>query len=736
MNGIHKGHVLAGLLLTAALLAPAPARAAPAPLVVLDARDPSAGTGTWANRGTLGPFRRVGTPYVRPILGVPAVTFDGVYDAYQGPVSVPVLEGAAPRTVEVWAYNPNVESDEETLVTWGKRGGPERTLMAFGWGGHPDWGAATHWAAELSWNGTPRPGRWHLLAYTYDGKTARVYDDGVQKSSRDVALATAPGSTINVGAQNGADGKVEFVQAASLEIASVRVLPAALTAGEIARDFDADAVRFGASRNDVLLGAPAPQPALRTAPDRSIVPLRDALAANLAAFPVAQPALGTRPPRFRAVALSGPLVRVGGHTWTAFSFTTPPGVRRQLRWFLSLPRNVTAWFLTPAEGPVTQTFLDFNRVATAAERAQAPLGLTDAEREVFHQRSEPGTLRPAATYLMYFQCPDGRPDPVRVSMTLAPEGVEPAPEAARAARRRPARVPPAAAPEGAAIQWDALEGLQIGLLTLEPDKDAQGSATGTARVGAIVVNNTRFTLSSLTLLVEILGRQGEEPIVVPFTATEFAGLGDMDKRARRVQTRLPPLSRAWVEDARLRVTAPGAVLPAGGYWMEVVAARGRAAPVRRSSPGATLAAAASLGDLAAARAVVGAHPEAINVPRQGETPLHQAAISGHLAVARLLLDHGARTEARDAAGFTPLMRAVESGRLTLVRLLLARRADPTVQDPGGHALLDLARVAADPPGGSKQIADAVAAAGRGELPPEPAGPPPPWGLKFWHKGGG
>jgi len=730
MNGIQKGRVLAWLLLTAAFLAP-PARAAPAPLVVLDARDPSAGTETWANRGTLGPFRRVGTPHVRPILGIPAVTFDGVYDAYQGPVSVPALEGAAPRTIEVLAYNPNVESDEETLVTWGKRGGPERTLMAFGWGAHPEWGAATHWAAELSWNGTPRPGRWHLLAYTYDGTTARVYDDGVRKSSRDVALATAPGSTINVGAQNGADGKIEFVQAASLEIASVRVLPAALTAGEIARDFDADAGRFRASRSDALLGAPAPPPPPQTAFDRSVVPVRDALAANLAALPVAQPALGTHPPRFQTVALTGPVVRVSGHSWTAFVFTTPPGVSRQLRWFLSLPRNVTAWFLVPAEGPLEQTFLGYDRVATAEERAQAPLGLTDAERRVFHQRSEPGTLRPAATYLMYFLCPDGRPDPVKVSMTLAPEGEEPAPPHPRAARRRPARAASAPAPEGV-IPWDALEGLQLGLLTLEPDKDALGDTTGTARVGATVVNNTRFTFSSLTLLVEILGKQGEEPVVVPFTATGFAGLGDV----RKVQARLPPRARAWIEDPCLSLTAPGAVLPAGGYWMEVVAARGRAAPVRRSSPGAMLAEAAFLGDLATVRAVLGAHPEAIRVLTRGETPLHQAAIAGHLAAARLLLDHGAPMEMRDAAGATPLMRAVEGGHLTLVRLLLARRADPTVKDPGGHSLLDLARVTADTPGVSQGIADAVAAAGRGELPSEPASLPTPWGLKFWHKGSG
>ena len=35
-----------------------------------------------------------------------------------------------------------------------------------------------HWAADLGWNGTPSAGRWHYLVYTFDGKTARVYDNG------------------------------------------------------------------------------------------------------------------------------------------------------------------------------------------------------------------------------------------------------------------------------------------------------------------------------------------------------------------------------------------------------------------------------------------------------------------------------------------------------------------------------------------------------------------------------
>src|SRR5258707_331907 len=81
-----------------------------APLVALDARDPSAGAETWKNNGSLGAFARVGSPKVADIAGVRAVVFDGRRDAYRGPRSVPALEGRRPRTIEVWALNPSVDS--------------------------------------------------------------------------------------------------------------------------------------------------------------------------------------------------------------------------------------------------------------------------------------------------------------------------------------------------------------------------------------------------------------------------------------------------------------------------------------------------------------------------------------------------------------------------------------------------------------------------------------------------
>lgn len=236
-------------------LRPAAAQNSPPLLVDLDAREASAGMAQWNSHGTLGAFERIGRPKVVEIDGVKAVAFDGKQDAYRGPNAVPEIAGNRPRTIEVWAYNPSLDSDEEALVSLGKRGGPDGTLLAFGWGRNPAYGAVAHWAADLGWNGVPKPKRWHYLVYTYDGKTARVYDNGLEKSAREVALNTAAGFPVVLAAETNGNGKIQFTneytgaqQAGSLLLATVRIRSSALTAEQIGRTFDTEAARFGAER--------------------------------------------------------------------------------------------------------------------------------------------------------------------------------------------------------------------------------------------------------------------------------------------------------------------------------------------------------------------------------------------------------------------------------------------------------------------------------------------------------
>lgn len=229
----------------------------PSLLVELDARDPSAGAEVWKNHTSLGDFQRIGKPLMATVAGVRAVLFDGKQDAYRG-VSSAFLQGHAPRTIEVWAYNPSLDSDEETLVSWGKRGGPDTSVMAFGWGRNPAYGAATHWAADMGWNGVPTDRHWHYLVYTYDGKTAKVYDNGVEKNRREVLLQTADGFPLLVAAQTRSDGKIQFIneytgqqQAGSFALATLRIHAVALAEQQIRKVFDAESARFGATRQEV-----------------------------------------------------------------------------------------------------------------------------------------------------------------------------------------------------------------------------------------------------------------------------------------------------------------------------------------------------------------------------------------------------------------------------------------------------------------------------------------------------
>ena len=168
-------------------------------LFVLNALAPDAG-------GALGGgFTRVGTPTVKLIGGQHAVFFDGKGDTYELAQAPAELCGAHPRTVEVWAFKESVRGDEETLIGWGRRGGPTASNMALNWGNNGAYGGATHWSADMGWHGTPKAGQWHHLVYTYDGKTARLYDNGAEKANMDLRLATPQGFPIRLAVQNAAD---------------------------------------------------------------------------------------------------------------------------------------------------------------------------------------------------------------------------------------------------------------------------------------------------------------------------------------------------------------------------------------------------------------------------------------------------------------------------------------------------------------------------------------------------
>jgi len=177
----------------------------------------------WPNRGTLGgDFTAVGNIVVGVVKddgGVKhkAALFDG--SSYlEGPSSTPCLEYGSTRMIDVLVYTPWV-GWADPLVTWGHLGGPSGTYMALNYG-ESLVGAVSHWddssepplLYDMGWEGghnpAPKAGIWWDLSYTYDGKTATAYVNGVSESIRSpIALNTYGGTPIRIGAMPDHTGK-------------------------------------------------------------------------------------------------------------------------------------------------------------------------------------------------------------------------------------------------------------------------------------------------------------------------------------------------------------------------------------------------------------------------------------------------------------------------------------------------------------------------------------------------
>jgi hypothetical protein len=250
-------------------------------LVDLRVDDIAPGATSWLNNGSLGgSFSLVGQSTPGAMVnnfgasGVPGVVFTGAEPgfpgtAFQGPAAPAGITGAGTRSIEVWAFNPGVEN-EETLVSWGRRGGPNGSNLSFNYGSNGTFGAVGHWGApDMGWNGTPVAGEWHHLAYTYDGSAVRVYQDGLLKNIRGLALNThglgaGAGSstnpyTITVGAQNiDPVPNLEPGLRLSGAMTFVRVHEGALSTDDVRNNFLEDADAFGVTPPTPPPPPPAP----------------------------------------------------------------------------------------------------------------------------------------------------------------------------------------------------------------------------------------------------------------------------------------------------------------------------------------------------------------------------------------------------------------------------------------------------------------------------------------------
>jgi len=228
-------------------------------LVDLNANTYTTGSAAWTNAGTLtGNFSPDGTSPTRLSMdGRVGVLLDGL-DHFIGPNSTTGIDGAGTVSIEVWAYQGNIRG-EETLVAWGHRGSNSQN-MSFNYGTDDRFGAVGHWAgADIGWGpndpngtngqrapGTPVEGQWHLLAYTYDGTTQRLYKDGALVNQENVALNVFQGFPIQVGAQrnNAAPPIVEPALQLSGLVGQVRVHDGVLTDTQVTQNFNAEKANY------------------------------------------------------------------------------------------------------------------------------------------------------------------------------------------------------------------------------------------------------------------------------------------------------------------------------------------------------------------------------------------------------------------------------------------------------------------------------------------------------------
>jgi len=194
----------------------------------------------WLNHGSLGgSFVAVGNPVVEDVADWQnVVSLDG--DSYfEGPTSVPGMEGSDPRSVEIWTYKVGL-SGEQTMISWAHRGGPDGTNFGFNYADNTSWGAVGHWGGgpDMGWGGdhAPNPAleTWWHLAYTYDGTAARLYVNGDPAGEETTTLNTHAGNIIRVGAQGDGTGanaqaNMNYIGA----IAQVRIHDGVLTPEQI-----------------------------------------------------------------------------------------------------------------------------------------------------------------------------------------------------------------------------------------------------------------------------------------------------------------------------------------------------------------------------------------------------------------------------------------------------------------------------------------------------------------------
>ena len=129
---------------------------------------------------------------------VQGLAFNGDKMTSANPLSSTDLTGNQPYTAMAWVYNPDF-GNEEAIVSWGHRGGPNGSNSGMHQGTHPTFGAVGHWGGgaigdpnqpDVGWGPSGAAtdinatiGQWAHLSYVWDGTEERVFIDGELSNS-------------------------------------------------------------------------------------------------------------------------------------------------------------------------------------------------------------------------------------------------------------------------------------------------------------------------------------------------------------------------------------------------------------------------------------------------------------------------------------------------------------------------------------------------------------------------
>ena len=231
----------------------------------------------WKNDGAIGGIfvSESVAAEVKPVGGIKSVEFLG--DSwYVGPPAPIFLTGTSSRSIDAWIYNPEI-AHEETIFSWGRRGGPDGTNLSFNHGTHDAFGAVGHWGndADVGWDpdftdgDREEPGyeveaAWTYVVYTYDWEFNEtcVYTDGelTKCEAHEVEINTWARDTGDkslpfvLGNQNeGAGGRTPGLSA-TMAIGAVRVYDTVLSPETISGIYEAEKDRYDSSKASIILG--------------------------------------------------------------------------------------------------------------------------------------------------------------------------------------------------------------------------------------------------------------------------------------------------------------------------------------------------------------------------------------------------------------------------------------------------------------------------------------------------